>query len=147
MLTKICKIIIKSVCVVIIGLLSVVVIYYVGFFIFHTTYTDFCNLRGSNERWISQTIDTTDNTYRLGGIGNIGIGSTRQEIETAVSRRNFLIRIFSDGLPNSRYLFFNEPYALPDAALSFYRVRTWNAIKFLFDEHERVTKIRITPVH
>jgi len=129
-----------------IGLLCIVIIYIAGFTIFHATYTDFCNLRGSNQNWVSQTIDITDNSYRLGGTGNIGIGSSRRQVINAVKRRNILIRIFAEGPPHSRYVFLSEPQFLPDSTLGFYRVRTWSAIEFLFDENDRVTKIRITPM-
>jgi len=91
-------------------------------------------------------MDITDDTYRLGGKENIGLGSSRQEIVRAVERRNALIRIFGDNLPPSRYVFLSEPHSLPDSTLGFYRVRTWNAIEFLFDENDEVTKIRITPM-
>ena len=46
----------------------------------------------------------------------------------------------------SRYVFLSEPHSLSDSTLGFYRVRTWNAIEFLFDENDEVTKIRITPM-
>ena len=91
-------------------------------------------------------MDITDNTYRLGGIGNIGIGSTRQEVIDAVEKRNAIIRVFGHEIPPSRYNFLSEPLSLPDSTLGFFRVRTWNAIEFLFDENDRVTKIRITPM-
>ncbi|MCL2564728.1 MAG: hypothetical protein FWE24_02810 [Defluviitaleaceae bacterium] len=54
--------------------------------------------------------------------------------------------IFCDFLPRSGYVFLEEPRYLPGSTLGFYRVRTWNAIEFLFDENDRVTKIRITPM-
>ena len=127
------------------GLICLIIAYIAGVIIFNSSYTNFCNLQGSPQRWISQTTDITDNTYRLGGIGNIGIGSTRRQVINAVNRRNTLIRILGDDLPPSRYGFLNEPYNLPDSTLGFYRVRTWNVIEFLFDEDDRVTKIRITP--
>ncbi|MCL2368946.1 MAG: hypothetical protein FWC72_08105, partial [Oscillospiraceae bacterium] len=79
--------------------LSVFLIYIASSAIFHASYTNFCNLRGSNQRWVSQTVDITDDTYRLGGIGNIGIGSTRQEVENTIERRNALIRIFDSDIP------------------------------------------------
>ena len=128
------------------GLLCVVLVYIIASVTFNATYTNFCNVRGSNERWLSQTMDITDSTYRLGGIGNIGIGSTRQEVVGAVERRNALIRILYHNTPPSGYHFFNEPLSLSGSTLGFYRVRTWNAIEFLFDENDRVSKIRITPM-
>ena len=137
---------IKVICLALLGLLCVVLMYIGSATIFIKTYTNFCDLRGSNQRWISQAVDITDNTYRLGGIGNIGIGSTRQEIERAVSRRNTLIDIFVGEIPPSRYTYLSEPHSLPESTLGFYRIRTWNAIEFVFDENERVTKIRITPM-
>jgi len=128
------------------GVLCVLLIYIAGSVIFYTTYTNFCNLRGSAQHRVSQTMDITDNTYRLGGIGNIGIGSTRQEVIDAVEKRNAIIRVFGHEIPPSRYNFLSEPLSLPDSTLGFFRVRTWNAIEFLFDENDRVTKIRITPM-
>ena len=128
------------------SLLYVVLMYIGGFIIYNATYTNFCDLRGANQRWISQTIDITDNTYRLGGIGNIGIGSTRREIERAVSIRNTLTVIFGDNVPPSGYRYLSEPHALPDSTLGFFRTRTWNAIEFVFDENDKVIKIRITPM-
>jgi len=126
------------------GLLCIPFIYIAGVTNFYATYTSFCNLNGSS--WALGTMDITDNTYRLGGIENIGIGSTRQEIVNAVERRNTRIEIFYTNRPLSRYIFLSEPHALPDSTLGFYRVRTWNAIEFLFDENDEVTKIRITPM-
>ena len=147
MLPKTVKKLFKVTGLVLSGLLCFIIIYAAGSAIFHATYTSFCNLRDSNQLCISQTtsITITDTTYRLGGIGNIGIGSTRQEIINSVETRNVLIRIFGDGPPCSRYIFLDEPFNLPESTLGFYRVRTWRAIEFLFDDDDRVTKIRITP--
>ncbi|MCL2373477.1 MAG: hypothetical protein FWC78_08780 [Defluviitaleaceae bacterium] len=124
-----------------------VVIVEVGNNFVNTSYTNFCDLRNSKQAWISQTIDITDNRYRLGGIGNIGMGSTRQDIVGAIRRRNILIWLFYDNSPRSNYRFLNEPHNLPGSIPGFYRARTWSAIEFLFDENDRVTKIRITPMH
>ena len=143
---KVVRTILKGGSLIFLGLLCIVLLYIASLIAFGATYTNFCNLRGSEQVWISQSIDITDDAYRLGGIGNIGIGSTRQEIVTAVEVRNILIRIFGDHIPPSRYSFFDEPRYLPGSTLGFYRVRTWNAIEFLFDENNRVTKIRITPM-
>jgi len=134
---------IKATGLVFLGLLCVVLLYIAGYVIFNATYTNFCNLRGSDRPWSFHTVDITDDTYRLGGIGNIGIGSTRREVVCAVRRRNVLNRLFDDNIPPSRYAFLNEPSSLPGSTLGFYRVRTWNSIEFLFDENDRVTKIRI----
>jgi hypothetical protein len=129
-------------------LLTPVCVFIVGFFAFNSgLYVNFCNLRGSRQRFISETVDITDNTYRLGGIGRIGIGSTRQEILNAVQRRDTLASIFCDFLPRSAYSFFDEPFNLPYSTLGFSRTRTWNAIEFLLDENDSVTHIRITPMH
>ena len=146
MLPPIVKKLLKVAKLALFGLLCVVLVYIIASAIFHATYTSFCNVRGSNERRVSQTMDITDNTYRLGGIGNIGVGSTRQEVVDAVERRNALIRIFHHDIPPSRYNFFSEPHSLSGSTLGFYRVRTWNAIEFLFDENDRVVKIRVTPM-
>ena len=128
--------------------LAHIVVFQIGFLAFNSgLYANFCNLRGSNRRWRSETVDITDNTYRLGGIGDIGIGSTRQEILNAVRRRDTLASIFCDFLPRSAYSFFNEPFNLPYSTLGFYRTRTWSAIEFLFDENDRVSHIRITRMH
>jgi len=125
-----------------------VCVFIIGFFAFNSAlYVNFCNLRGSNQRWIRGTVDITDNTYRLGGIGNIGIGSTRQEILDAVRRRDILASIFCDFAPRSTYRYFDEPFNLPYSTLGFYRTRTWSAIEFLFDENDRVIHIRITPMY
>jgi len=123
-----------------IGLLIVFLTLFIGFEYVNRWYTNFCNST-------SITLDITDSTSRLGGIGNIGIGSTRQEIINAVERRNILNSIFHDQIPPAGYIFFSEPFNLSGSTLGFYRTRRWNAIEFLFDENDRVTKIRITPMH
>jgi len=133
--------------VLVIVILTPICVYLIGFIAFNSGYTDFCNLRGSNQSWIRETVDITDSTYRLGGIGNIGIGSTRQEILNAVRRRDALASIFCDFLPRSAYNYFNEPFNLPYSTLGFYRTRTWSAIEFLFDENDRVVHIKITPMY
>ena len=122
---------------------SIVIAYGLAFNIFMSTYTEFCNIQG--RQW-DQSLDITSPTYRLGGIGNIGIGSTKEQVVRAVNRRNALGLVFDPDTPRSRYFFLETPLHLPESTLGFYRVRTWNAIEFLFDERDRVTKIRITPM-
>jgi len=131
----------------ILGLVCLIILYIAGIGIFNSSYRNFCNLHGREERWISYTIDITDDTYRLGTASGLGIGSTRREVIRAVNMRNFLIAFFSEGEPASRYIFFDEPFNLPGSTLGFYRVRTWNAIEFLFDDNDQVVKIRITPMN
>ena len=125
-----------------------VFVFVIGFYAFNSElYTDFCNLRDSHQRWLRETVDINDNTYRLGGIGNIGVGSSQQEILNTVRRRDTLAHFFCDFLPRSAYVFFDEPFNLPGSALGFYRTRTWSAIEFLFDENDMVIHIRLTPMH
>jgi len=138
----------KPLIVLLFSLVCVVIMYIVGGMIFMATYTSFCDVRDSDQRRVQvYRIEITD-PYRLGGIGNIGIGSTRREVERAVARRNFLIRVFyHNGLPPSTYsIFNNNPQVLPDSTFGFVRARTWNLIEFLFDEDDRVIKILITPI-
>jgi len=144
LLSKRVKKIIIVVGLALLALVCIPLIYIAGVVNFYATYTSFCNLNGS--RWVLGAMDITDNTYRLGGTENIGVGSTRQEIVNAVERRNTRIEFFYTNNPLSRYIFLSEPHSLPDSTLGFYRVRTWNAIEFLFDENDEVTKIRITPM-
>ncbi|MCL1787516.1 MAG: hypothetical protein FWG38_05980, partial [Defluviitaleaceae bacterium] len=119
--------VIKIVCFTLLGLCGLVAAYFVAFFVFNATYVNYCNLRGAQQNYAFQTVVITDSTYRLGGMGRIGVGASRQQVINSVERRNTLIRLFGDDIPPSRYVFLDEPLALPGATLGFYRVRTWNA--------------------
>jgi len=100
LLSKRVKKIIKVAGLVLLVLLCIPLLYIAGYTTFHATYTEFCTLNGSH--WVLGTMDITDDTYRLGGVENIRIGSARQEVVNAVRRRNALIRFFPYNTPLSR---------------------------------------------
>ena len=95
--------------------------------------------------------EITDEQYRMSGPPwrQIGVGSTRRQVETDFTRRWLVHSILRDhARPGGIGIWPQEHTTLPNAGFNYYLAGgTWRYIEFEFDENNTVIKIRIGNRH
>ena len=95
--------------------------------------------------------DIVDEQYRMSGPTwrQIGVGSTRSQVEKDFARRRLVHSILRDhGRPGGIGIWPETHTSLPNVGFNYYHVGgSWRFIEFEFDENDIVIRIRVGHRH